>query len=221
MQRDRGRSSTDRREAAILRAWRVGNSLAAMRAGKRHAGRTHKSRHMQNEARCISCNSPNELLPRVAYKVHTWRHCLICVRSTTRDVAHGVRTKRRCRGVICRVSPGFVYFVKSRFRECALPFLPGTMVPFLDPCAFFDAPTLPISGILVATRSLVYLWQPDSNAFQQKASRSAQRLRGTCCWGAQGAARDPPPSHSSRTIRSSTFDAIRFIRVARRSPTGV
>ena len=213
MQRDRGRSSTDRREAAILRAWRVGNSLAAMRAGKRHAGRTHKSRHMQNEARCISCNSPNELLPRVAYKVHTWRHCLICVRSTTRDVAHGVRTKRRCRGVIYRVpvtSPGFVYFVNLGVGSApftwSLPRLPMIRVPSLT---------------LQLCRSLVYLWQPDSNAFQQEASRSAQRLRGTCCWGAQGAARDPPPSHSSRTIRSSTLDAIRFIRVARRSPTGV
>ena len=211
MQRDRGRSSTDRREAAILRAWRVGNSLAAMRAGKRHAGRTHKSRHMQNEARCISHNSPNELLPRVAYiKVYTWRHCLICVRSTTRDVAHGVRTKRSA-----VASYAVYHLVSSTSSNLGV----GSVRPSFSS---YHAPLIRVPSLtLQLCRSLVYLWQPDSNAFQQEASRSAQRLRGTCCWGAQGAARDPPPSHSSRTIRSSTLDAIRFIRVARRSPTGM
>ena len=214
MQRDRGRSSTDRREAAILRAWRVGNSLAAMRAGKRHAGRTHKSRHMQNEARCISHNSPNELLPRVAYKVHTCGDIVSYVCAPQHAMLHMVFAQSgRCRGVIYRVpvtSPGFVYFVNLGVGSApftwSLPRLPMIRVPSLT---------------LQLCRSLVYLWQPDSNAFQQEASRSAQRLRGTCCWGAQGAARDPPPSHSSRTIRSSTLDAIRFIRVARRSPTGM
>ena len=208
MQRDRGRSSTDRREAAILRAWRVGNSLAAMRASKRHAGRTHKSRHMQNEARCISHNSPNELLPRVAYKVHTCGDIVSYVCAPQHAMLHMVFAQS---GVPWRHMPCITWFRLLR------------QISVSGVCALLSLPTMHRvpSLTLQLCRSLVYLWQPDSNAFQQEASRSAQRLRGTCCWGAQGAARDPPPSHSSRTIRSSTLDAIRFIRVARRSPTGV
>ena len=217
MQRDRGRSSTDRREAAILRAWRVGNSLAAMRAGKRHAGRTHKSRHMQNEARCISHNSPNELLSRrpacriqgtyVATlshmcALHNTRCCTWCSHKAGGAVASF--TVYQLHNLVSSTSSISVSGVRPS---------PGRFLGYL----MIRVPSL----TLQLCRSLVYLWQPDSNAFQQEASRSAQRLRGTCCWGAQGAARDPPPSHSSRTIRSSTLDAIRFIRVARRSPTGV
>ena len=210
MQRDRGRSSTDRREAAILRAWRVGNSLAAMRAGKRHAGRTHKSRHMQNEARCISCNSPNELLPRVAYKVHTCGDIVSYVCAPQHAMLHMVFAQSG--GAVA--SYAVYHLVSSTSSNLGV----GSMRPSFS----YNAPLIRVPSLtLQLCRSLVYLWQPDSNAFQQEASRSAQRLRGTCCWGAQGAARDPPPSHSSRTIRSSTLDAIRFIRVARRSPTGV
>ena len=211
MQRDRGRSSTDRREAAILRAWRVGNSLAAMRAGKRHAGRTHKSRHMQNEARCISCNSPNELLPRVAYKVHTCGDIVSYVCATQHAMLHMVFAQSG--GAVA--SYAVYHLVSSTSSNLDV----GILRPSFS---LIHAPLIRVPSLtLQLCRSLVYLWQPDSNAFQQEASRSAQRLRGTCCWGAQGAARDPPPSHSSRTIRSSTLDAIRFIRVARRSPTGV
>ena len=211
MQRDRGRSSTDRREAAILRAWRVGNSLAAMRAGKRHAGRTHKSRHMQNEARCISCNSPNELLPRVAYKVHTCGDIVSYVCAPQHAMLHMVFAQSG--GAVASYA---VYHLVSSTSSISV----SGVRP--SPGRFLGYPMIRVPSLtLQLCRSLVYLWQPDSNAFQQEASRSAQRLRGTCCWGAQGAARDPPPSHSSRTIRSSTLDAIRFIRVARRSPTGV
>ena len=211
MQRDRGRSSTDRREAAILRAWRVGNSLAAMRAGKRHAGRTHKSRHMQNEARCISCNSPNELLPRVAYKVHTCGDIVSYVCAPQHAMLHMVFAQSG--GAVA--SYAVYHLVSSTSSNLGV----GSVRPSFSS---YHAPLIRVPSLtLQLCRSLVYLWQPDSNAFQQEASRSAQRLRGTCCWGAQGAARDPPPSHSSRTIRSSTLDAIRFIRVARRSPTGM
>ena len=131
MQRDRGRSSTDRREAAILRAWRVGNSLAAIRAGKRHAGRTHKSRHMQNEARCISHNSPNELLPRVSHTssegiyvatlshmcaLHNTRCCTWCSHKAGGAVASF--THSPCTSYIT----WFRLLRQSRCRECALHF---------------------------------------------------------------------------------------------------
>ena len=155
MQRDRGRSSTDRREAAILRAWRVGNSLAAMRAGKRHAGRTHKSRHMQNEARCISCNSPNELLPRVAYKVHTCGDIVSYVCAPQHAMLHMVFAQSGGAAASYAVyHVGFVYFVNLGVGSAPLHPCPSVSLPRLlhDPCAFFDAPTLPISGILVATR---------------------------------------------------------------------